>query len=73
MMDWEPCSALHAFLRLAMPRCPYPLPTPVHPSDKLIVRTALRHLARQDEVQQRSGLRDQLTAAADKLEGPWQE
>ncbi|PRW32938.1 NUDIX hydrolase [Chlorella sorokiniana] len=40
---------------------------------KLIVRTALRHLAGQEAVQQRAGLRDQLAAAAEKLEGPWQE
>ncbi|KAI7845785.1 hypothetical protein COHA_000699 [Chlorella ohadii] len=40
---------------------------------KLIVRTAFRHLAGQESVQQQGGLGDQLAAAAEKLEGPWQE
>lgn len=46
---------------------------PPSPTDKLIVRTAFRHLASQQEVQQRAGLRGQLAAAAAALDGPWQE
>ncbi|KAL4448962.1 hypothetical protein ABPG77_007679 [Micractinium sp. CCAP 211/92] len=38
---------------------------------KLVVRTAFRHLAAQAEVP--AGLAEQLSAAADALEGPWQE
>ena len=41
---------------------------------QLIVRTALRHLAGTSQVQgQRPQLAAQLQAAADKLEGPWQQ
>lgn len=41
---------------------------------KLIVRTALRHLAATSHVQrQRPHLAGQLLAAAEKLEGPWQQ
>eukprot|EP00887_Chlorella_sp_A99_P000198 scaffold13.g198.t1 len=40
---------------------------------KLIVRTSLRHLAREDGVQARAGLAATLRAAADRLEGPWQQ
>ena len=41
---------------------------------KLIVRTAFRHLARQDAVQQQQpGLPGALQSAADALEGPWQQ
>lgn len=46
---------------------------PPSPTDQLIVRTAFRHLASQEEVQQRPGLRGQLAAAAAALDGPWQE
>lgn len=38
---------------------------------KLVVRTAFRHLAAQAGVQ--AELAEQLRAAADALEGPWQE
>lgn len=40
---------------------------------RLIVRTALAHLAQQQAVQQRPGLAAALAAAADTLQGPWQE
>ncbi|GAB4820190.1 hypothetical protein N2152v2_007236 [Parachlorella kessleri] len=40
---------------------------------KLIVRTALRHLAKEDKVQAVEGLPDQLCKAADLIEGPWQQ
>ena len=40
---------------------------------KLIVRTAFRHLAKQEAVQQRPGLPAALQAAANALEGPWQQ
>lgn len=40
---------------------------------KLIVRTSFRHLAREDVVRKKAGLPKQLTEAADKLEGAWQQ
>jgi len=39
---------------------------------KLVVRTALREVAGKPQAAAIAGLKEQLAAAADKLEGPWQ-